>query len=61
MTKEELIEIIYRQNREIELLQAKLRQLRERFKPVERRGFWQWVRRLFRRRGPLSPEAEGGH
>lgn len=61
MTKEELIEIIQRQNREIEQLHAKLRRLRERFKPVERRGFWQWVRNLFRRRGPLSPEAEGGN
>lgn len=47
MSKEELIEIIHRQNREIEVLQGKIQQLRERFKPVERRGFWQWIRKIF--------------
>lgn len=48
MSKEELIEIINRQNREIALLQGKIQELKERFKPVERKGFWQWLRRLFK-------------
>lgn len=49
MSKEELIEIIQRQNREMDLLKEKIRQLRERFKPVERRGFWQFIKRIFKR------------
>lgn len=58
MTKEELIAIIQRQNREIQLLQEKLKELQAKFKPVARKGFWQWIRRLIK--GAISNTNGGG-
>lgn len=54
MSKEELIETIHRQNREISQLQAKIQELRARFKPVERKSLWEWLRGLFNRTGEIQ-------
>lgn len=56
MSKEELVDIIHRQNRQIEQLQKKVQHLKAQFKPVERKGVFEWVRQLFRRTNQSEEE-----